>query len=106
MSWIDQVVSRLPWKTQLTNIVSLNEHRELRAKPAPDGYTYLVRMLHATPESSVALEDSSPGIASATAAGLFTIGYREHLPHGYRQTGADAVADHMYGVVSLLESKK
>lgn len=105
MTWIDQVVSRLPWREKLTNIVSLNEHPELRTKPAPDGYKYLVRTLHTTPEVSIALEDSNPGIASAKTAGLFTIGYREHLPIGYMQMGADGVAGDMKEVISILESQ-
>ena len=104
MSWIDQVVKRLPWKDKLTTIVSLNEHHELRTKPAPDGYNYLVRTLHTTPEVSIALEDSNPGIASAKSAGLYTIGYLEHLPAEYQQKGADNTAEDMKDVISILES--
>ena len=44
--------------------------RTLRPKPAPDGYLYLLKTLHADAKHSVALEDSNPGIASARAAGL------------------------------------
>lgn len=43
-------------------------------KPAPDLYEEACRRLGAAPDRSAALEDSMPGVASARAAGLFTIG--------------------------------
>ncbi|MEK7592777.1 MAG: HAD family phosphatase [Patescibacteria group bacterium] len=102
MSWIDQVACRLKWKDKLTKIVSLNEHTELRMKPYPDGYQFLIQDLGAQAEDCVALEDSNPGIASAKAAGLYTIGYREHLPVGYEQQGADICVNTMQEIVSML----
>lgn len=95
MLWINQVLPRLSWRDNISTVLSLNEHQELRAKPSPDGYQYLLRQIGATENSSVALEDSNPGIAAARAAGLFTIGYREHLPDGYVQKGADVTANSM-----------
>jgi HAD superfamily hydrolase (TIGR01509 family) len=43
-------------------------------KPAPDLYRTACAMLAASPATSVALEDSAPGVASAKAAGLYVIG--------------------------------
>lgn len=43
-------------------------------KPAPDLYLAACAALDATPERCAALEDSVPGVESARAAGLFTIG--------------------------------
>lgn len=102
MHWIEVVLRRLPWRGRLAVVLSLNAHKELRPKPAPDGYLYLLKTLHADATQSVALEDSNPGIASARAAGLFTIGYREHLPVGYKQEGADMYVSDMKEVVSML----
>ncbi|MBI3956168.1 HAD family phosphatase [Candidatus Gottesmanbacteria bacterium] len=103
MLWIDQVLVRLPWREKLAAVLSLNEHHELRPKPAPDGYRFLLQQLNASPEVSVALEDSNPGIASARAAGFFTIGYREHLPDGYIQAAAAAAtAQTMQDVLAIL----
>ena len=48
-----------------------------RRKPAPDVYLEAARRLGAEPAQSVAIEDSGPGIASATAAGMKTIA----IPH-------------------------
>lgn len=102
MHWIEQVLRRLTWRERLTMVLSLNVHKELRPKPAPDGYLHLLKTLHADAKDSVALEDSNPGIASARAAGLFTIGYREHLPVGYKQDSADATAESMKGVLMIV----
>lgn len=100
--WILQVTRRLSWRDQLSIVLSLNAHKKLRPKPTPDGYLYLLKTLHADAKYSVALEDSNPGIVSAKAAGLFTIGYREHLPVGYEQKGADCTAESMKNVFEIL----
>lgn len=100
--WIEQVLRRLSWRDRLGAVLSLNEHKELRPKPAPDGYRFLLRKFNVEPNDSVALEDSNPGIASAKEAGLFTIGYWEHLPGGYAQDPADATADTMQDVLAIL----
>lgn len=50
-------------------------------KPHPLPYLEGLRLLGARPELSVAFEDSRTGIASATAAGLATIGIRTSLLH-------------------------
>ena len=42
-------------------------------KPAPDIYTYVMDKLGLPPEACLALEDSSNGIRSATAAGLTSV---------------------------------
>lgn len=103
--WIEQVLQRLSWKDQLAAVLSLNAHPELRPKPAPDGYIHLLRVLHAETGQSVALEDSNPGIAAARAAGLFTIGYREHLPEGYQQDAADATAENMKDILAVFQMR-
>ncbi len=105
MLWIKQVLVRLSWRDKFAVVLSLNEHRELRPKPFPDGYLHILRKVGVIPEVSVALEDSNPGIQSAKEAGLFTIGYREHLPDGYEQQDADATAETMTDVLTILQTK-
>lgn len=102
MLWIKHVLVRLSWRDKIAVVLSLNEHRELRPKPFSDGYKHILRNIGARPDSSVALEDSNPGIQSAKAAGFFTIGYREHLPDGYKQYGADVIAESMNNVIEIL----
>lgn len=45
----------------------------LATKPAPDPYQHAAKLLAASPENCVALEDSPNGVASATAAGCRVI---------------------------------
>jgi HAD superfamily hydrolase (TIGR01509 family) len=42
-------------------------------KPAPDVYLHALAVLGLAPHEAVAFEDSTPGLASAKAAGLFTV---------------------------------
>ncbi len=49
-------------------------------KPAPDPYQQAAKLLAATPENCVALEDSPNGVASATAAGCKVVAVPSLLP--------------------------
>ncbi len=56
-----------------------------RGKPHPEPYLRAIERLRATDPSlgagnCVALEDSVPGVASAVAAGLLTVGIAHHVP--------------------------
>jgi len=58
-------------------------------KPAPAPYLEACAALGADPARSVAFEDSSTGVASAVAAGLFTVA----CPHGLTGTHDLSEAD-------------
>lgn len=103
-TWIDQVVPRLPFKENLEAVVSMQDRPDLKRKPAPDGFIEAFRTLSATPANSFILEDSNLGIESGKAAGAYVIGFRGNLVDGYEQTGADAYADTMDDVITLVES--
>jgi HAD superfamily hydrolase (TIGR01509 family) len=49
-------------------------------KPAPDPYLLAAKLLGASPEQCVAIEDSPNGVTSATAAGCRVIGVPSLLP--------------------------
>ncbi len=103
--WVDRVLSRAPFQNTFETVISLHDHPELRLKPAPDGYIEALKQLDADARSSFVLEDSTPGIRSGKAAGCFVIGYRGNLEPGYVQEGADAYADTMGDVISILEQQ-
>ncbi|HSW88764.1 MAG TPA: HAD family hydrolase, partial [Candidatus Saccharimonadales bacterium] len=84
---------------------SLDKRSDLPHKPAPDGYLEAIRMLGSTPQSTIILEDSNAGIASAKAAGAFVIGLRENLVEGQSQNGADIYADNINEVISIIKNK-
>ena len=59
-----------------------------RGKPAPDVYLSVVSELGRTPEVCAAVEDSSNGLRSASAAGLAVV----CVPHGIYPPAPDALA--------------
>lgn len=100
--WINIVISRLPFKDNISYVLSLYDRPDLPHKPSPDGYLEAFKELKSTPEATIVLEDSNAGIASAKAAGAFTIGLKQNLVNGYTQKGADVYAENLEDVVSLV----
>lgn len=87
MSWqrlVDVVLARLP-DGSFSTVVSGDQ--VTHGKPHPEPYLTAARRLRVEPQDCVALEDSATGIASATAAGVPTLGIpaAAHLPE---DTGA------------------
>lgn len=102
LSWITTVTKRLSFENDIALIISLHERQDLGHKPAPDGYLEAMRSLEAMPFSTVILEDSNAGIASAKASGALTIGLQQNLADGYIQTGADAYAATIKDAIELV----
>ncbi len=69
--WVVSAVERLGLTDRFRTIVTAND--VARRKPAPDVYLEAARRLGADPRRSVAIEDSGPGVSSATAAGMKTV---------------------------------
>lgn len=53
--------------------VILGAENYTRSKPAPDGYLKAAQILHAQPQECLVFEDSTAGIASAKAAGMWVV---------------------------------
>ena len=103
--WIDKVLHRLPFLEQVGHIISLEDRDDLAHKPAPDGYLEAIKELNSTPAHTIILEDSNAGIASAKAAGAYTIGLKQNLIEGYTQQGADAYANDLGEVIDIVAAK-
>jgi HAD superfamily hydrolase (TIGR01509 family) len=100
--WITTVTKRLTFEKDIEVIISLTERTDLAHKPAPDGYLEAMRVLGATPETTIILEDSNSGIKSAKASGALTVGLRQNLAAGYRQVGADQFAETIEDVIKIV----
>ena len=83
---IDQVLAT----AGLTDVfrVTLSTEEVPRGKPAPDVYEAAVSRLGLEPGECAAVEDSSNGLRSASAAGLAVV----CVPHGVYPPAADALA--------------
>lgn len=102
--WIDIVLDRLNWdQSEFKIILSLNDRADLAHKPSPDGYLHAIQELGATPETTIILEDSNQGIASAKASGATVIGFKENLVPNYIQKGADWYADTIEDVMRIVK---
>ena len=64
-----------------------------RGKPAPDPYAMAMVRLGAAPARTVVLEDATPGIVSALAAGARVVGVRAGNFSGYDLSAAHVVVD-------------
>jgi len=73
-----------------------------RGKPAPDGYALALERLGAAPARSLAIEDATPGIRSARAAGARVVAVRAGNFVGYDLSEADAVVDTLDEVTDAL----
>lgn len=101
--WIDIVIKKLNMLDAFDLIISLNDRKDLKSKPSPDGYLEAIKTLGAFPSNTLILEDSNPGIASAKASGAFTIGFKEHLLSSYIQIQADSNALNLSEVKSIVD---
>jgi HAD superfamily hydrolase (TIGR01509 family) len=64
-----------------------------QGKPAPEPYARAIAQLGASPARSIAIEDATPGIMSARAAGARVIAVRAGNFVGYDLSPADVVVD-------------
>lgn len=74
MDWVQMVQSRFKLENTFDVIVSGGDDK-LDSKPSPDIYIEVLDRLEAIPENCVAIEDTPSGVRSATAAGIYCIGF-------------------------------
>jgi HAD superfamily hydrolase (TIGR01509 family) len=84
--WVEPAVERLGLAGRFVAIVTAND--VARRKPAPDVYLEAARRLEVEPRRAVAIEDSGPGIASATGAGMRTVAIPHWLTERHDLAGA------------------
>jgi HAD superfamily hydrolase (TIGR01509 family) len=73
-----------------------------RGKPAPDSYQMGVRRLGVAATRCIAIEDATPGILSARAAGVRVVGVQAGNFSGYDLSAADIVVDTLDDVTDQL----
>ncbi len=83
---IDLVLARTGMTSLFEVTVSTEEVKQ--GKPAPDVYLTVVKRLAVAPAEAVAVEDSSNGLRSASAAGLLVVA----VPHPRYPPAPDALA--------------
>lgn len=90
--WVVPASERLGVRSRFVAVVTGDDAE--RGKPAPDVYLEAVRRLGVDAARSIAIEDSSPGIASARAAGLKTVAIPHWLTDRHDLSAADLRVAH------------
>lgn len=94
-AWVDERLRQLGLRDQVRFIAAVDTVSE--PKPAPAPYLEACAALGADPSRSLAFEDSSTGVASAVAAGLFTVACPHLLTSTHDLSAADLIVDTLAG---------
>ena len=78
--------------------VALCREDAAHEKPAPDLFLAAADALSVSPDACLVLEDSSPGIAAARAAGMMVIGFTAYCGPASLRRGADAYVSSFEGL--------
>jgi HAD superfamily hydrolase (TIGR01509 family) len=99
---VHDAIRGLGLEAQFRLLLGAEDYR--RGKPAPDPYASAIRRLGVLPGACIAVEDATPGIRSARAAGARVVGVRAGNFAGFDLSEADAVVDTLHELTDdLLE---
>jgi HAD superfamily hydrolase (TIGR01509 family) len=94
--WVEERLEQLGLRRQVEAIAAVDTVTE--AKPAAAPYLEACAAIGVGPTCSVAFEDSSTGVASATAAGLYTVACPHGLSKYHDLSAADLLVDTLAGL--------
>src|SRR4029450_9846678 len=86
------------WFADFAVVVTGDDSRIARGKPAPDVYLLTARDLGVAPERCVAVEDAPAGVEAARAAGMQVVAIPDPALGRDRVATADVVLDSLVGV--------
>jgi HAD superfamily hydrolase (TIGR01509 family) len=95
-AWVDTNLRRLGLRDRFRSLHTIDT--VANGKPAPDPYLAACAAVDADPQRSVAIEDSATGVASAVAAGLFTVAVPHALTASHDVSSADLVVSSLLGL--------
>lgn len=94
--WVTRYLQHLGLGQHFSAVVALDD--VTHGKPHPEPYATAARQLGADPQHSVAIEDSEPGVASASAAGLVVLGVPGPMSANHDLSNADRVVETLAGI--------
>jgi beta-phosphoglucomutase-like phosphatase (HAD superfamily) len=95
-SWCEDHLARLGLRHLIGPVVTVD--RVAQPKPHAEPYLLACELMGADPAASVAVEDSEVGVASAVAAGLFTVAVPHPLTAGHDLSAAHLQLETLAGV--------
>lgn len=94
--WVRRRLDELELSGMVGAVVAIDTASSPKPDPAP--FLEVCAALGAGPRASIAFEDSTTGVASAVAAGLFTVACANPLTAGHDLSAADLVVDTLDGL--------
>jgi HAD superfamily hydrolase (TIGR01509 family) len=94
--WVRARLGDLGLAACVAAVVTIDSVRAPKPHPAP--FLEACAELGAEPRASIAFEDSTTGVASAVAAGLYTVACANPLTAGHDLSAADVVVDTLAGM--------
>jgi HAD superfamily hydrolase (TIGR01509 family) len=88
-AWVEHVLEQLGLLSKFVAITTIDHVAQ--GKPHPEPFLAACARVGARPDRAVAFEDSATGVASAVAAGLFTVACPGPLTAGHDISAADLV---------------
>ena len=89
--WVDVKLEVVGVNSMFDAVVTGDEVQ--KGKPSPEIYLSVARLLDAPPAECLAIEDSPSGVASAVAAGMYTVAVRTESTAGLDISHANAVIE-------------
>lgn len=90
--WVQRAAAEMGLVHRFDAIVTADDVE--RPKPAPDVYLQACERIGVAPHASVAIEDSTTGVAAARAAGLKVVAIRHWLTRQHDVSAADLIVEH------------
>ena len=101
--WVEARLSQVGLRGLVETMSCRGE--SVNAKPAPDLYLQTCSQLDASPQRSIAIEDSRTGVAAAKAAGLRCIAVPNDLTRHHDLSAADLIVESL-ATVSFADTMK
>lgn len=90
-AYVEENLDRAGIKGIFRRVISFEDQRGMRRKPAPDIYRYALRTLGVSAGTCLAFEDSSNGVLAARAAGVACVALPNEMTAAQDFTQADIV---------------
>lgn len=102
--WMEIVLDRIGFRENFQFVLSVDNHKDFKPKPSPDGYIETIKRLNSDTKNVLIIEDSNTGIQSAKGSGAYVVGLSQNLKEEDKKNlkGADIYLDSIDEVIGIL----
>ncbi len=103
LRWIYHIIKKINCLSMFNEIISVDDRSDLRSKPSPDGYIFIMNKLSVLPQKTIVIEDSPVGILSAKSSGALVICLKQFQPTNYFAKGAHVYVENIKQLIQMVE---